>query len=96
MAVVYVFSCTKAIHLDFASDLTTQAFIASLKHSFGRRCKCSKIMSDSSKTFKGADIELKKLQKMVSSPDEKLYNFLTHEGMVGEFIPPKLPNFGGI
>ena len=51
--VVYIYLCTKAIHLDFVSALTTQAFIAGLKVSLAEKDKCAKIMSDNSKTFLG-------------------------------------------
>ena len=94
--VVYICLCTKAIHLDFVFDLTTQAFIASLKRFFGRRGKCAKIMSDNLKTFVEANIELKTLQKILCSPDENLSHFLVQESIEWDFIPPKSPNFGGL
>ncbi|XP_054713427.1 uncharacterized protein LOC129222888 [Uloborus diversus] len=94
--VVYVCLSTKAIHLDFVTDMTTQAFIASLKRFFGRRGKCSKIITDNAKTFVGANVEIKRLQKMVRIPDEILSNYFLTEGIQWNFIPPRSPNFGGI
>ncbi|GBN24424.1 hypothetical protein AVEN_39034-1 [Araneus ventricosus] len=95
---VCIFVClsTKAIHLDFVSDLTSDAFIACLKRFFSRRGKSSKIFSDNAKNFVGASTELKKLYKMVSHPNETLANFLLSENIEWKFIPPRSPNFGGL
>ncbi|GBN08205.1 hypothetical protein AVEN_220873-1 [Araneus ventricosus] len=93
---VYVCLCSKDIHLDFETDLTGEAFIASLKRFFGRTGICAKIMTDNAKTFISANIEIKKLPKLVYSPDETLCNYLTAQGIEWKFIPPKSPNFGGI
>lgn len=95
---VCIFVClsTKAIHLDFVTDLTSDAFIACLKRFFSRRGKSSKIFSDNAKNFVGASVELKKLQKLVSHPEETLANFLSSENINWKFIPPKSPNFGGL
>ncbi|GBM56478.1 hypothetical protein AVEN_126291-1 [Araneus ventricosus] len=94
--VIYVCLCTKALHLDFVTDQTTDCFIASLKRFFGRRGKCAKIRTDNSKTFVGADKEIKILYNHVNSPDQCLSEFLTSESIEWKFIPPKSPNFGGI
>lgn len=48
----------------FCFRSTTQAFITSLKHFFGRRGKCVKILSDNAKNFILADIELKKIAQI--------------------------------
>ncbi|GFV39406.1 pro-Pol polyprotein [Trichonephila clavipes] len=94
--VVYVCLCTKAIHLDFVTDLTSQAFIASLKRFFGRRRKCAKITTDNAKTFVVANAETKKLFKMIKLPDHTLAEFLTNESIEWNFIPPRSPNHGGL
>ncbi|GBN55059.1 hypothetical protein AVEN_204340-1 [Araneus ventricosus] len=67
-----------------------------LKRFFSRRGKSSKLFSDNAKIFVGASIELKKLYKMVSHPNEILANFLLSENIEWKFIPPKSPNFGGL
>ncbi|GBM42553.1 hypothetical protein AVEN_140270-1 [Araneus ventricosus] len=94
--VIYVCLCTKALHLDCVTDQTSDCFIASLKRFFGRRGKCAKILTDNSKTFVGADREIKILYNHVNSPDQCLSEFLTSESIEWKFIPPKSPNFGGI
>ncbi|GBL93579.1 hypothetical protein AVEN_59755-1 [Araneus ventricosus] len=94
--VIYVCLCTKAFHLDFVTDQTTDCFIASLQRFFGRRGKCAKILTDNSKTFVGADKEIKILYNHVNSPDQYISEFLISESIEWKFIPPKSPNFGGI
>lgn len=95
---VAVFICfaTKAIHLEFVSDLTTGTLIATLKRFFARRGKCSCIFSDNAKNFVGADRELQRLHKLMSKPEEHLADYLTAEGITWSFIPPRSPNFGGL
>nr|XP_015915288.2 uncharacterized protein LOC107445418 [Parasteatoda tepidariorum] len=53
-------------------------------------------MTDNAKTFIGANIEIKKLRKMINCPDETLASYFTNEGIDWKFIPPRSPNFGGI
>ena len=73
--VVYICLCTKSIHLDFVSDLATQAFNVSLKCFFGKRGKCTKEEKvANSKIFIGINIELKNPLKMVNSPGENSSN----------------------
>ncbi|GFT16566.1 integrase catalytic domain-containing protein [Trichonephila clavipes] len=95
---VSIFAClsTKAIHLDFVSDLTSKAFIACLKRFFVRRGKSSKMFSDNGKTFVGANIEFKTLHDLLKSPDETLVSYFNDEYIDWNFIPPRSPNFGGL
>jgi hypothetical protein len=44
----------------------------------------------------GANLEIKRLLKLVKTPDETLSHYLTNEGINWRFIPPKSPNFGGL
>ncbi|GFS68200.1 integrase catalytic domain-containing protein [Trichonephila clavipes] len=64
---VSIFVCfvTKAVHFELVSDLTIQAFIASLKRFIARRERPSLIFSDNGKTFIGANAELERLYKLV-------------------------------
>ncbi|GFV44310.1 uncharacterized protein TNCV_4129781 [Trichonephila clavipes] len=50
---------SKAVHLEIVSDLTTDAFLATLKRFVARRGKCATISSDNAKSFVGANRELK-------------------------------------
>ncbi|GBO30480.1 hypothetical protein AVEN_33752-1 [Araneus ventricosus] len=70
-----------AVHIEIVSDLTSEVFIATLKRVLGRRGKCAKLHFDNSKTFVGANQEIKGLLKLVKEPDEQLSGFLSTEGI---------------
>ncbi|GFW78203.1 integrase catalytic domain-containing protein [Trichonephila clavipes] len=91
----YPFNCS-AIHIEIVSDLTYDAFIATLKRFFSRRGKCAKLYSDNGKTFVGANKELKRFLKLIEDSDDNLAGFLSAEGIEWKFIPPRAPSFGGL
>ncbi|GFV75187.1 integrase catalytic domain-containing protein [Trichonephila clavipes] len=91
----YPFNCS-AIHIEIVSDLTSDAFIATLKRFFSRRGKCAKLYSDNGKTFVGANKELKRFLKLIEDSDDNLAGFLCAEGIEWKFIPPRAPSFGGL
>nr|XP_015917539.1 uncharacterized protein LOC107447196 [Parasteatoda tepidariorum] len=95
---VCIFVClvTKAIHLGLVTDLTSNAFIASLKRFVARRGLCSKLFSDNATNFTAANKELTKLDNLVLKPDDCLANYLTTEGIEWHFLPPRAPSFGGL
>ncbi|GFW04299.1 integrase catalytic domain-containing protein [Trichonephila clavipes] len=93
---VFVCFVSKAIHIEIVSDLTSDAFIATLKRFFSRRGKCAKLYSDSGKTFVGANKELKRFLKLIEDSDDNLAGFLSAEGIEWKFIPPREPSFGGL
>ncbi|XP_038106475.1 uncharacterized protein LOC119766147 [Culex quinquefasciatus] len=66
---VAIFVClvTKAVHLELAADLTTQAFLAALKRFTARRGKPKLVMCDNAKNFVGARRELSELAKLFLS-----------------------------
>ncbi|GFY35316.1 integrase catalytic domain-containing protein [Trichonephila clavipes] len=76
----YPFNCS-AIHIEIVSDLTSDAFIATLKRFFSRRGKCAKLYSDNGKTFVGANKELKRFLKLIEDSDDNLAGFLSAEGI---------------
>ncbi|GFV82663.1 integrase catalytic domain-containing protein [Trichonephila clavipes] len=86
---IFVRFVTKAIHFKLVSDLTTQAFIASLKRFIARRGRPFLIFSDNGKTFIGANAKLKRLYKLVINPDPELAGFLVNENINWKFLPPK-------
>ncbi|GFX30990.1 integrase catalytic domain-containing protein [Trichonephila clavipes] len=93
---VFVCFVSKAIHIEIVSDLTSDAFIATLKRFFSRRGKCAKLYSDNGKTFVGANKELKRFLKLIEDSDDNLAGFLSAEGIEWKFIPPRAPSFGGL
>ncbi|GFT87990.1 integrase catalytic domain-containing protein [Trichonephila clavipes] len=76
----YPFNCS-AIHIEIVSDLTSDAFIPTLKRFFSRRSKCAKLYSDNGKTFVGANKELKRFLKFIEDSDDNLAGFLSAEGI---------------
>ncbi|GFY30673.1 integrase catalytic domain-containing protein [Trichonephila clavipes] len=81
-----------SIHIEIVSDLTSDAFIATLKRFFSRRGKCAKLYSDNGKTFVGANKELKRFLKLIEDSDDNLAGFLSAEGIEWKFIPPRAPS----
>ncbi|XP_053596241.1 uncharacterized protein LOC128668099 [Microplitis demolitor] len=95
---IYVCMSTKAVHLELVSDLTTEAFIGSLRRLFSRRGKSLEIYSDNATNFVGANRELNELQTLFNSEEHKnsVLSFLTSERITWHFIPPRAPHFGGL
>ncbi|GFY12223.1 uncharacterized protein TNCV_4935121 [Trichonephila clavipes] len=93
---IFVCLASKAVHLEIASDLTTDAFLATLKRFVARRGKCATISSDNAKNFVGAYRELKRLHNLIKFPEEKLSSYLSSEGISWNFMPPRAPNLGGL
>ncbi|XP_074026222.1 uncharacterized protein [Leptinotarsa decemlineata] len=86
-AYICLFVClaTKAIHIELASNLSSDAFLAALRRFVARRGRCSSISSDCGTNFIGACSQLKLLQEAASS-----------ENIEFHFNPPSAPHFGGI
>jgi Integrase core domain. len=53
---IFVCLCTKAIHLELAADLSTDAFMAAFKRFLARRGAVSVMYSDGGKTFSVLEI----------------------------------------
>lgn len=83
---VFVCCATKALHLELASDLTTDAFLACLRRFIARRGRVSDIYSDQGTNFKGASNELTSLAEAAAS---KLC-------IRWHFNPPGAPHFNGL
>ncbi|XP_039438590.1 uncharacterized protein LOC120419818 [Culex pipiens pallens] len=99
-AYVCLFVClqTRAIHLELVSDLTTDAFLASLRR-FASRRGCPKTMhSDNGTNFVGAKTELHELWQMFQNEcaTKKITSYCVEKGIEWSFIPPRSPHFGGI
>lgn len=99
-AYVVIFICfiTKAIHVELASDMTTQTFLACLKRFISRRNKPTKIYCDNGSYFKGANNVLKDLYDTLNSTDHQneIINFSNFERISFHFIPSYSPVFGGL
>ena len=84
---------TGAIHLDIASDLTTQAFIAVLDRFVSRRGLCAELFSDNATYFKGADNALKKILKEM---EPAIKQHCAEKMIRWNFTTPRSPSAGGI
>ncbi|CAG7659602.1 unnamed protein product [Allacma fusca] len=97
---VCVFICyaTHAIHLEVVSDLSTAAFISSLKRFVSRRGLCSDISSDCGTNFVGADRELRRDLEFLRTSNgvADVSKFLSSRGVTWHFNPPSSPHFGGL
>ncbi|XP_062704225.1 uncharacterized protein LOC134286608 [Aedes albopictus] len=96
--VVYVCLATKAVHLDLVTDLTSEAFIASLRRFSGRRGIPAHIYCDNGTNFVGAHRELKELRTLFDSQQhqEAVAKACADDRSHFHFIPPRSPTFGGI
>ncbi|KAG7199850.1 hypothetical protein KM043_016905 [Ampulex compressa] len=97
-AAIFIFVCTKAIHIELVADMTTESFLGCLKRFISRRGKPAHIYSDNGSNFVGANRELRELTAAVFSRDgqERVANCLNVEGVDWHFIPPRAPHFGGL
>ncbi|XP_058817536.1 uncharacterized protein LOC131680842 [Topomyia yanbarensis] len=84
---VYVCLVTKAVHLEIVADLTTQAFLASLKRFTSRRGRPDLIICDNAKNFVGAKRELDEIRRLFHN--QQFHNAVTKEAADD-------PNFGGL
>ncbi len=95
---VFVALSVKAVQLEAVSDLTTEAFMASLRRFIARRGKPSLIMSDHGTNFVGAKGELRELVEFLSLQKTQgvISTFCSSQHIAWEFIPERAPHFGGI
>ncbi|CAG7722249.1 unnamed protein product, partial [Allacma fusca] len=91
-----VFTCfsTRAIHLELATDLSTDGAINAIRRFIARRTVPEILWSDNGTNFHGADREL---QRAVQSMDkEALVRRFAGQGMTWRFNPPASPHMGGV
>ena len=91
---VFVCFATKAVHLELVSELTTSAFIASLRRFVGRRGIPTTIWSDHGSNFVGAEREIRELLRKEASG--AINEFCTSQNITWKFTPEHAPHFGGL
>ncbi|XP_043276021.1 uncharacterized protein [Venturia canescens] len=94
--VVFVCLTTRAIHLEVASDYSTNAFIAAFRRFTSRRGVCSELFSDRETNFVGADRELQRLFDANTKEGQTIRTAVNTERVKWSFNPPGAPHFGGI
>ncbi|XP_052743215.1 uncharacterized protein LOC128199140 [Bicyclus anynana] len=95
---VFVCFTTKAVHLELASDLTTETFLGCLKRQISRRGKPSQVHCDNFSSFKSASNQLNELYKLHASQyhQANVQKFAAEQGINFHFIPCYSPTFGGL
>lgn len=83
---LFVCFATKALHLELASDLSTESFLAALRRFIARRGRCNTIHSDCGTNFKGAQSQLSNIMKEACETE--------HIAFV--FNPAGAPHQGGL
>lgn len=94
---VALFVClsTKAVHLEFVSDLSSDAFSAAFRRFVARRGRCAELLSDNATNFVGA----KRIHNEIvhsRKHSEEVARLLASDGTEWRTIPPRSPHFGGI
>ncbi|XP_044317435.1 uncharacterized protein LOC123038047 [Drosophila rhopaloa] len=95
--ILFVCLVTSAIHLELATNLSTDTFLACLRRFMSLRGKCSQIFSDNGTNFVGTKRVLDKIQQHLSSQDHQhtVTQSLANDGIKWSFIPPHSPHWGG-
>nr|XP_043068771.1 uncharacterized protein LOC122321876 [Drosophila bipectinata] len=94
---LFVCLVTSALHLELATDLSTEAFLAALRRFMSLRGKCAQIYSDNGRNFVGAKRALDEMQQLLASTNHRdlVSQTLADEGINWVFIPPYAPHWGG-
>lgn len=95
---LFVCFSTKAVHLELATDLTTQAFIAAFQRFLARRGPTSHIYSDAGTNFLGAKRYFTDLQKFIASNsfNNNIFKHFANNGISWHINPPTAAHFGGL
>ncbi|CAL1677400.1 unnamed protein product [Lasius platythorax] len=93
---VFMCLCTRAIHLEVASDYSSEAFLAAFRRFTARRGFCTDMYSDCGTNFVGADRELRDLFCAASPDGRRIAHTASSSGVRWHFNPPATPHFGGL
>ena len=95
---IFICFCTKVVHLELVSDMTTNAFIAALDRFVTRRGLPLHLYSDNGPNFTGAKNRLTDFYQLLGSKETQnavqLYAF-DYE-VTWHTIPERAPHFGGL
>ncbi|XP_068158182.1 uncharacterized protein [Drosophila tropicalis] len=94
---LFVCMVTSALHLELATDLSTDTFLVALKRFMARRGKCSQMYSDNGRNFVGAKRALDEMLQLLASREHNdvVLKALADQGIKWNFIPPYSPHWGG-
>lgn len=94
---LFVCLCTKAVHIETISDMSTPAFLAAYRRFISRRGLPHHMYSDNGTNFVGASKILRKEAgaHLLHITDDVI-NEISNIGSEWHFIPPSSPHFGGL
>ena len=93
---IFVCLVTKVAHIEVVSDYSSPAFLAAFKRFAARRGLCQVLYSDHGTTFRGVGSELRALFTRTSAMSQTVAATLAADGVEWVYIPPNVPNFGGL
>jgi len=95
---LWVCMATKAVHLELATDLTTEAFIASFERFLSIRNVPSDVYCDGGTNFAGAKNEMEELHTFINDAQhqQKVAQYFAGEKVEYHFNPPLGPHHGGL
>lgn len=95
---IFVSLSINTVHLEAASDLTSEAFIATLRRFIARRGYPNLIWSDHGSNFVGDDREIREFHEFLKQQKTKrdISEFCTASNLEWRFIPEHGPHFGGL
>ena len=94
--VLFICFATKAVHIELATDLTTEEFLGALRRFTSRRGHPQDIYSDNGTNFVGAKNELESLYTFLKNENKTIANELANVNIKWHFIPPRSPHMGGL
>ncbi|XP_018404108.1 PREDICTED: uncharacterized protein LOC108780792 [Cyphomyrmex costatus] len=94
----YSFAWQQTVHLEVASNLSTDEFLNAFKRFTGRRGNPSDVFSDNGTNFVGANRELEELRKLFNQEEHqcRIINETSMDQIKWHFIPPRAPHFEGL
>ncbi|XP_075156248.1 uncharacterized protein LOC142229564 [Haematobia irritans] len=94
---LFVCFCTRAIHLEAVSELSTPAFLAALTRFVSRRGCPNIIYSDNVRNFVGAAREIREsLSKTLTEVKDAVLTRYSFQKIEWHFIPASAPHMGGL
>ena len=95
---VFVCMVSKAVHIELASDLSTEGFLAAFRRFICRRGIPEHVYSDNGTNFVGANNELREIYALFEHPDcrKSIANYALSKRIQWHFNPPLSPHFGGL
>lgn len=95
---IFICFATKAVHIELATDLSTEAFLNVFKRFISRRGCPSDIYSDNGLNFVGADHQLKELATLFRNQaiQQQIVDYMTTKKINWHFMPPRAPHHGGL